>query len=94
MISLSEHIEDSCESVVVGWEEGIHCFGYAGGFRCGNEEQQDGENRESQGYQVCLAFAGHFIVAEEAQAQGAEEGNDQSGQGEDAEEDIGHEEAD
>lgn len=94
MISLSEHIEDSCESVVVGWEEGIYCFGYAGGFRCGNEEQQDGEDCESQGYQVCLAFAGHFIVAEETQAQGAEEGNDQSGQGEDAEEDIGHEEAD
>lgn len=79
---------------MVGGEESIYCFGYAGRFGGGDEEQQDGQDGESQGYQVCLAFAGHFIVAEEAQAQGSEEGDDKSGEGEDTEEDIGHEEAD
>lgn len=79
---------------MVGGEESIYCFGYAGRFGGGDEEQQDGQDGESQGYQVCLAFAGHFIVAEKAEAQSAEKGNDQSRQGENAEEDIGHEEAD
>ena len=93
MISLSEHIKDSCKSIVVRRKESIDCFRNTGRFRCRNEEQQDSQYGETQGYQVCLAFAGHLIIAEKAEAQSAEKGNDQSRQGENAEENIGHQEA-
>lgn len=74
-------------------KESIDCFRNTGRFRCRNEEQQDSQYGETQGYQVCLAFAGHLIIAEKAEAQSAEKGNDQSRQGENAEENIGHQEA-
>ena len=93
LIALSEHIKDSCKSIVVRRKESIDCFRNTGRFRCRNEEQQDSQYGETQGYQVCLAFAGHLIIAEKAEAQSAEKGNDQSRQGENAEENIGHQEA-
>lgn len=74
-------------------KESIDCFRNTGRFRCRNEEQQDSQYGETQGYQVCLAFAGHLIIAEKAEAQSTEKGNDQSRQGENAEENIGHQEA-
>lgn len=53
-------------------KESIDCFRNTGRFRCRNEEQQDSQYGETQGYQVCLAFAGHLIIAEKAEAQSAE----------------------
>lgn len=90
---LLEKIEKTIESVEVGWNECIHQFGNAGRFWCSDEEQQDGQYGESQGNQIGFTFAGHFIISKESEADSAEEGDDQTGEREDAKEKICHQES-
>ena len=89
-----EHIQDALEAIIVGREEGVYVLGDTDGYRRGEEEEEEGEDGEADGDEACLALAGHFIVAEETQAECAEEGDAHAGEGEDTEEDIRHQEAD
>ena len=82
------------EAVVVGREEGVYVLGDTDGYRRGEEEEEEGEDSEADGDEAGFALAGHFIVAEEAEPEGAEEGDAHAGEGEDTEEDICHQEAD
>lgn len=90
----SEHIENTMESVSICRQESVHGLGNARWFRSGDEQEQDGQYREAQGDQICLALPGHFIVTEEPHGNGTEEGDDQTGKGENAEKHIGHQETD
>lgn len=81
------------EAVVIGREEGVYVLGDTDGYRRGEEEEEEGEDGEADRDEACLALAGHFIVAEETQTECAEEGDAHAGEGEDAEEDIRHQEA-
>ncbi len=90
IVSLSEHIEEALESVGGYRKDSIHGFGNTGRFRSSNEEQQDGQNGDAQGKQIGLAFARHFIITEETQADSPKEGNNQAGNGEDSKEQVGH----
>lgn len=82
------------EAVVVGREEGVYVLGDTDGYRRGEEEEEEGEDSEADGDEAGFALAGHFIVAEETQAECAEEGDAHAGEGEDTKEDIRHQEAD
>lgn len=82
------------EAVVVGREEGVYVLGNTDRLRRGEEEEEEAEDGEADRDEACLALAGHFIVAEETQAECAEEGDAHAGEGEDTEEDICHQEAD
>ena len=82
------------EAVVIGREEGVYVLGDTDGYRRGEEEEEEGEDGEADRDEACLALAGHFIVAEETQAECAEEGDAHAGEREDTEEDICHQEAD
>lgn len=88
-----EHIQDALEAIVVGREEGVYVLGDTDGYRRGEEEKEEAEDGEADRDEACLALAGHFIVAEETQAECAEEGDAHAGEGEDTEEDIRHQEA-
>ena len=81
------------EAVVVGREEGVYVLGNTDRLRRGEEEEEEAEDGEADRDEACLALAGHFIVAEETQAECAEEGDAHAGEGEDTEEDIRHQEA-
>ena len=87
-------MEKSLEAVVIGREEGVYVLGDTDGLRRGEEEKEEAEDGEADRDEACLALAGHFIVAEETQAECAEEGDAHAGEGEDTEEDIRHQEAD
>lgn len=89
-----EHIQQPFKSIVIGWQESIHILGYTDRLRRGEEEKEEAEDGEADRDEACLALAGHFIVAEETQAECAEEGDAHAGEGEDTEEDIRHQEAD
>lgn len=89
-----EHIQDALEAIIVGREEGVYVLGYTDRLRCGEEEKEEAEDGEADGDEAGFALAGHFIVAEETQAECAEEGDAHAGEGEDTEEDIRHQEAD
>ena len=86
--------EESGKSIIIGRQEGIHHFGNACGFRGGDEKEQDGKDGKSQGDEIGFAFARYFIITEEAEPQNTEDGNNQTGKGENAEENIGHKESD
>ncbi len=68
-------------------------FGYAHSFRRGEEEEEEAQYRDADSDDAGLALTGHFIVAKETKSQGAEEGDAHARQREDAEEQIGHQEA-
>lgn len=89
-----EHIQDALEAIVIGRQESVHIFGYTDRLRCGEEEKEECKDGEADRDEACLTLAGHFIVAEETQAECAEEGDAHAGEGEDTEEDIRHQEAD
>lgn len=87
-------MEKSFKSIVIDWQESVHVLGDTDRLRCGEEEEEEAEDGEADRDGACLALAGHFIVAEETQAECAEEGDAHAGEGEDTEEDICHQEAD
>lgn len=89
-----EHIQDALEAIVIGRQESIHVLGNTDRLRCGEEEKEECKDGEADRDEACLALAGHFIVAEETQAECAEEGDAHAGEGEDTKEDIRHQEAD
>lgn len=89
----SEETHDAFESKVVGRKESIQLFGYTGRFRCGKEKNKDSQYGNAERQKVSFAFAGHFVISEQTKTECTEESDQQTGQGENTEKKIGHDES-
>ncbi len=78
----------------LGREEDVDFVSDADGLGGGEEEADCGEDGHCEGHYIGLAPAGHLVYAEEANRESREEGEDEAGEGEDAEEDVGADEGD
>lgn len=90
---LSEEAHDAFESKVVGRKESIQFFGYTDRFRCGKEKNKDSQYGNAERQEVSFAFARHFVISEQTKTECTKESDQQTGQGENTEKKIGHDES-